>query len=214
MHSAWAWRDEGIASTRRPVGAPLPTLQSLAIPARSCRRYRTRGQFRRSRCWPWRAGLRRLSAGRSPLASRTAFSISRCDVTPTFLRNLRRLVLSASSFIVASGRMANSEWRMVKGPFPIRHSPFAIRYPLRVIKSPRFQPRNSGSETGSGGRRSSAGFLVGRDQTMIDMTRRRVGEPPQQGAEVAQARIGRTDGAGAAAPGCSLLSEAPGRARA
>src|SRR4029079_12908185 len=35
-------------------------------------------------------------------ASRTAFSISRCEVMPTFLRNLRRLVLNMSSFMMAS----------------------------------------------------------------------------------------------------------------
>src|SRR3954469_4379335 len=35
-------------------------------------------------------------------ASRTAFSISRCEVMPTFLRNLRRLVLKMSSFMMAS----------------------------------------------------------------------------------------------------------------
>src|SRR6516225_3938093 len=35
-------------------------------------------------------------------ASRTAFSISRCEVMPTFLRNLRRLALKTSSFIKAS----------------------------------------------------------------------------------------------------------------
>src|SRR6478672_2407796 len=32
-------------------------------------------------------------------AARTAFSISRCEVTPTVLRNLRTLVLSTSSFM-------------------------------------------------------------------------------------------------------------------
>src|SRR6202035_6047803 len=35
-------------------------------------------------------------------ASRTAFSISRCEVMPTFFRNLRRLVLKTSSFMAAS----------------------------------------------------------------------------------------------------------------
>src|SRR5262245_62149968 len=35
-------------------------------------------------------------------ASRTAFSISRCEVMPTFLRKPRRLLLKLSSFIVAS----------------------------------------------------------------------------------------------------------------
>src|SRR5712691_11453563 len=35
-------------------------------------------------------------------ASRTAFSISRCEVMPTFLRNLRRLALKTSSFMRAS----------------------------------------------------------------------------------------------------------------
>src|SRR3954470_4278042 len=35
-------------------------------------------------------------------ASRTAFSISRCEVMPTFFRNLRRLALNASSFMVIS----------------------------------------------------------------------------------------------------------------
>src|SRR4249919_3805871 len=35
-------------------------------------------------------------------ASRTAFSISRCEVMPTFLRNPRRLVLKTSSFIAVS----------------------------------------------------------------------------------------------------------------
>src|ERR1700724_841126 len=41
---------------------------------------------------------------RRPLASasRTAFSISRCEVMPTFLRNLRRLALKTSSFMMAS----------------------------------------------------------------------------------------------------------------
>src|SRR5215470_15260616 len=37
-------------------------------------------------------------------ASRTARSISRCAVTPTFLRNFRTLVLRMSSFMVASLR--------------------------------------------------------------------------------------------------------------
>src|SRR5258705_4330605 len=37
------------------------------------------------------------------IASRTAFSISRCEVMPTFFRNLRRLALKTSSFMVASG---------------------------------------------------------------------------------------------------------------
>ena len=32
-------------------------------------------------------------------ASRTAFSISRCEVMPTFFRNLRRLLLKTSSFM-------------------------------------------------------------------------------------------------------------------
>src|SRR5215207_10707370 len=36
------------------------------------------------------------------MASRTAFSISRCEVMPTFLRKLRRLVLKTSSFMGAS----------------------------------------------------------------------------------------------------------------
>src|SRR4029079_5006529 len=36
------------------------------------------------------------------IASRTAFSISRCEVMPTFLRNLRRLALKTSSFMMAS----------------------------------------------------------------------------------------------------------------
>src|SRR5258708_39944790 len=36
------------------------------------------------------------------IASRTAFSISRCEVMPTFFRNLRRLALKTSSFMVAS----------------------------------------------------------------------------------------------------------------
>jgi hypothetical protein len=35
-------------------------------------------------------------------ASRTAFSISRCEVMPTFLRNLRTLTLKTSSFMIAS----------------------------------------------------------------------------------------------------------------
>src|SRR3954467_9913248 len=35
-------------------------------------------------------------------ASRTAFSISRCEVMPTFLRNPRRLALKTSSFMRAS----------------------------------------------------------------------------------------------------------------
>src|SRR5437879_4165497 len=37
------------------------------------------------------------------IASRTAFSISRCEVMPTFLRNLRRLALKTSSFMMTSG---------------------------------------------------------------------------------------------------------------
>src|SRR3954463_1925879 len=36
------------------------------------------------------------------IASRTALSISRCDVMPTFLRNPRRLALKTSSFMSAS----------------------------------------------------------------------------------------------------------------
>src|SRR3954470_19430087 len=36
------------------------------------------------------------------IASRTAFSISRCEVMPTFFRNLRRLALKTSSFMRAS----------------------------------------------------------------------------------------------------------------
>src|SRR5262245_42462996 len=41
---------------------------------------------------------------RRPLAtaSRTAFSISRCEVMPTFLRKPRRLLLKLSSFMIAS----------------------------------------------------------------------------------------------------------------
>src|SRR3981081_255021 len=35
-------------------------------------------------------------------ASRTAFSISRCEVMPTFLRNPRRLALKTSSFMAVS----------------------------------------------------------------------------------------------------------------
>src|SRR3954454_11896811 len=35
-------------------------------------------------------------------ASRTAFSISRCEVMPTFLRKPRRLALKRSSFIMVS----------------------------------------------------------------------------------------------------------------
>src|SRR5690554_3829336 len=41
-------------------------------------------------------------------ASRTAFSISRCDVTPTSLRNLRIDVLRASSFMVLFSGLAGS----------------------------------------------------------------------------------------------------------
>src|SRR5690349_5692639 len=36
------------------------------------------------------------------MASRTAFSISHCEVTPTFFRNFRKLVLKMSSFMRAS----------------------------------------------------------------------------------------------------------------
>src|SRR5438552_1478688 len=36
-------------------------------------------------------------------ASRTAFSISRCEVMPTFFKNLRRLALKTSSFMMTSG---------------------------------------------------------------------------------------------------------------
>src|SRR5215831_19628325 len=39
-------------------------------------------------------------------ASLTAFSISRCEVTPTFLRNLRISILNVSSFIVPSNLFA------------------------------------------------------------------------------------------------------------
>src|SRR5262245_3736315 len=44
---------------------------------------------------------------RRPLAtaSRTAFSISRCEVMPTFLRKPRRLLLKLSSFMIASKRL-------------------------------------------------------------------------------------------------------------
>src|SRR5713226_2717886 len=42
--------------------------------------------------------LRRPAA----IASRTAYSISRCEVMPTFLRNPRRLVLKTSSFMMVS----------------------------------------------------------------------------------------------------------------
>src|SRR5262245_45236721 len=44
---------------------------------------------------------------RRPLAtaSRTAFSISRCEVMPTFLRKPRRLLLKLSSFMIASERL-------------------------------------------------------------------------------------------------------------
>src|SRR5690242_21640756 len=44
-----------------------------------------------------------------PLASaaRTAFSISRCEVMPTFLRNLRMLTLNTSSFMIASPKDGN-----------------------------------------------------------------------------------------------------------
>src|SRR4029453_10068033 len=47
-------------------------------------------------------------AARSPafIASLTAFSISRCEVTPTFLRNLRISILKVSSFIVPSNLFA------------------------------------------------------------------------------------------------------------
>src|SRR6266571_278954 len=41
----------------------------------------------------------------SVTASRTAFSISRCEVMPTFLRNPRRLVLNTSSFMSISCRL-------------------------------------------------------------------------------------------------------------
>src|SRR3954471_22241883 len=50
--------------------------------------------FAGSFSWP----LRRPASS----ASRTAFSISRCEVMPTFLRNPRRLVLKTSSFMMAS----------------------------------------------------------------------------------------------------------------
>ena len=46
-------------------------------------------------------------------ASRTAFSISRCEVTPTFLRNLRTLVFRASSFMIISS-MACTGWPAVE----------------------------------------------------------------------------------------------------
>src|SRR5256885_14144643 len=38
----------------------------------------------------------------SPTASRMAFSISRCEVMPTFLRKPRRLPLKTSSFMIFS----------------------------------------------------------------------------------------------------------------
>ena len=54
-------------------------------------------------------GLEALSRGAAQVAfverapaARTACSISRCEVMPTFLRNLRRLTLNASSFMIAS----------------------------------------------------------------------------------------------------------------
>src|SRR5580692_11030625 len=54
---------------------------------------------------------------RRPLAtaSRTAFSISRCEVMPTFLRNPRRLVLKTSSFMKAPSRLR--VFRMVQHVF-------------------------------------------------------------------------------------------------
>src|SRR6478735_5315255 len=39
------------------------------------------------------------------IASRTAFSISRCEVMPTFFRNPRRLVLKTSSFMLVSSSL-------------------------------------------------------------------------------------------------------------
>src|ERR1700738_5266858 len=48
------------------------------------------------------AGSFLLPLGRpAATASRTAFSISRCEVMPTFFRNLRRLELKTSSFMKA-----------------------------------------------------------------------------------------------------------------
>src|SRR6202000_2826204 len=49
------------------------------------------------------AGKASLPLSLPPLtAARTACSISRCEVMPTFLRNLRTLTFSASSFMIAS----------------------------------------------------------------------------------------------------------------
>src|SRR2546423_567652 len=57
-----------------------------------------------------------LSAPRSA-ASRTAFSISRCEVTPTFLRNFRTLEFNASSFMIVSPSASGA------GTLPPRHFP-------------------------------------------------------------------------------------------
>src|SRR5438552_15596827 len=86
-------------------------------------------------------GCVRLSGPRSA-ASRTAFSISRCDVTPTFLRNLRTLAFRASSFMLVAPRIEKLEdrqrrvedfvLRMQVPPFPER---CADRYPGNRLTS-------------------------------------------------------------------------------
>ena len=71
-----------------------PSSISSAI---SCARLtppRVRTIFAGSFSWPLRRPV--------SIASRTAFSISRCELTPTFFRNLRKLVLKTSSFTAAS----------------------------------------------------------------------------------------------------------------
>src|SRR5215475_5631329 len=50
-------------------------------------------------------------------ASLTAFSISRCEVTPTFLRNLRISILNVSSFIVPS----NLSVALVRSTYAVHH---------------------------------------------------------------------------------------------
>src|SRR5215813_576381 len=50
-------------------------------------------------------------------ASLTAFSISRCEVTPTFLRNLRISLLKVSSFIVPS----NLSVALVRSTYAVHH---------------------------------------------------------------------------------------------
>src|SRR5216684_1332950 len=62
-----------------------------------------------------------LSAPRAA-ASRTAFSISRCEVMPTFLRNFRTLAFNASSFMIVSPLAPCLQNGKVAGPCPSRHA--------------------------------------------------------------------------------------------